>query len=95
MFQIGDGSSINIWEDSWIPILQGFVPLPTGDRPANLNRVVDLIDILVIICKDSDGVLIVAQSRMEAIGDALWEGGEAKASLLAVFRAKDLGAKYI
>ena len=27
---IGDGNTIRIWDDPWIPDLQGFIPKPKG-----------------------------------------------------------------
>ena len=42
---IGDGTSVNVWEDPWIPGVQGFKPKPQSEdtslTPLNLSQLLD------------------------------------------------------
>ncbi|KAK9288973.1 hypothetical protein L1049_017444 [Liquidambar formosana] len=42
-FVVGDGLSIDLWKDPWIPNLQGFRPRLRGERRMDVNLVSDLI----------------------------------------------------
>ncbi|XP_026451472.1 uncharacterized protein LOC113351752 [Papaver somniferum] len=43
LWSIGDGSSVKIWSDPWVPKIQGFKPSNPLQLPVNISRVCDLI----------------------------------------------------
>ena len=44
-YLIGDGMSINVWQDPWVPWIDGFRPKPkTQDDPRNPLMVSHLMD---------------------------------------------------
>ncbi|KAK9287687.1 hypothetical protein L1049_016125 [Liquidambar formosana] len=40
---VGNGSSIDLWKDPWIPSIPGFLSFPRGERRLGVNLVADLI----------------------------------------------------
>ncbi|KAH7529075.1 hypothetical protein FEM48_Zijuj05G0145700 [Ziziphus jujuba var. spinosa] len=82
-YRIGDGSSIDFWNDSWIPDLENKTPLAREDVDGpNWRRVFELRDERTGLWKESEIRFFCTEESAEAILKVSWPHVECRDKLI-------------